>query len=91
MVKNETQNNNSKLAFNIKIGLELYPGKNVSKEELKLLKCNSRWEDVKKSWSEFTGKSYIIKPNYKNISNDINKTQNMRKKGGFKRKTRKNK
>ena len=91
MVKNETQNDYSKLAFNIKISLELYPGDNISKETLNVLKCNSRWEDVRKSWSEFTGKPYVIKPNYQNINNTNNRTQNMIKKGGSKRKTRKHK
>jgi len=100
MVKREEQNDQSKLAFDITIGLELYPGQNISKEQLANLKCNSRWEDVRKAWSEFIGKPYVITPNYPNDQNSeksnkayvpyqrTNQTQRYnpykRKKGGFK-------
>ena len=71
MVKTENQYDPSKLAFEITIGLELYPGENVPKEKLAALKCDSRWEDVRKAWAEFVGKPYVIIPKYQ--SN--NKTQ----------------
>jgi hypothetical protein len=73
MIKNESEYDPSKLAFDITIALELYPGANVPKEKLATLKCDSRWEDVRKAWSEFIGKPYVIIPKYSNSYN--NQTQ----------------
>jgi pyruvate/2-oxoglutarate dehydrogenase complex dihydrolipoamide acyltransferase (E2) component len=75
MVKSADQYDPSKLAFNITISLELYPGENVPKEKLATLKCNSRWEDVRKAWSEFTGKPYVIIPKYKILQSQNNDTK----------------
>jgi hypothetical protein len=97
MIKNDLQNDVSKLAFDITIALELYPGENIPKEQLAALKCNSRWEDVRKAWSEFIGKPYVIIPSYPNSQNNpkSNQTQRynpyQRKRGGKKNTTRKNK
>jgi hypothetical protein len=65
MLQPEDQYDPSKLAYSITIALELYPGTNVTKEQLNSLKCNSKWEAIRKAWAEFTGKPYIIMPNYK--------------------------
>jgi hypothetical protein len=63
-MKYEDEYDISKLAYSITIALELYPGSDVPKEELEKLKCNSRWESVRKAWAEFTGTPYVIKPDY---------------------------
>jgi hypothetical protein len=106
MYKQEDQYDPSKLAYTITIGLELYPGTNVTKEQIESVKCNSRWESVRQAWAEFSGKPYVIVPNYQTIlpnSNEYNKTQrnnppvtrnpyqNTRRYGGKKNKTFHNK
>jgi hypothetical protein len=75
-MKYEDEYDISKLAYSITIALELYPGSNVSKEELEKLKCNSRWESVRKAWAEFTGSPYVIKPDYE-MYRKINKNKTM--------------
>jgi len=67
MMKTDDQLDPSKLAYSITISLELYPGERATKEELSELKCNSRWEAVRQAWSEFTGKPYVITPQYQSI------------------------
>ena len=78
MVINDDQYDQSKLAFAITVSLELYPGANITKEQIDSVKCNSRWESVRQAWAEFTGKPYMITPNYKQIQSSQNKTQNNR-------------
>ena len=74
--------------------MQLYPGTSIPPEELKKLKCTQKWNSVQKSWSELTGKPYVIKPVYnqktvKNKEDPKNKTE----KNGVKQEneTRKNK
>ena len=78
MMRNEDQYDPSKLAFSITISLELYPGTNVTKEQIDSIKCNSRWESVRQAWAEFTGKPYVITPKYQQLQVAQNKTQNNR-------------
>ena len=84
----------SKLAYQVTIDMQLYPGTSIPPEELKKLKCTQKWNSVQKSWSELTGKPYVIKPVYnqktvKNKEDPKNKTE----KNGVKQEneTRKNK
>jgi len=58
--------NESKLSFYTTVELELYPGKKVdlSEKELSKLKCSYKWNDIKRSYSQFLGKPYVIKPNF---------------------------
>jgi hypothetical protein len=43
-------------------------------------KCNSKWNSIRKSWSELTGKPYVIPPVYNKTINkeEANKIQNQR-------------
>jgi hypothetical protein len=75
MFQPEDQYDPSKLAYSITIALELYPGTNVTKEQLNSLKCNSKWEAIRKAWAEFTGKPYIIMPNYKLVQSQSKNNQ----------------
>ena len=68
----------TKIAYSIIIDMELYPGTSIPETELKTLKCNSRWNAVRKAWADFTGKPYIIPPAYSMIKSN-NKTQINRK------------
>ena len=73
----------SQLAYVITIDMELIPGTSLSPEELKEAKCNRKWNSIRKSWSELTGKPYVMPPVYnKTVKNkeefNKNKTQNQR-------------
>jgi hypothetical protein len=63
-----------RLAYHITIDMELYPGKTIPQEELQDLKCNSKWNAVRKAYSEFTGKPYEIQPVYRETRKNINQT-----------------
>jgi hypothetical protein len=76
MVKRNQDYDPSKLAYSITIYMELYPGTSIPEGELKKLQCSSKWNAVKKAWSDFTGKPYVITPVYSML--DKNKTQNNR-------------
>lgn len=70
-----------KLAYYITIDMELYPGKSIPPEEIAHLKCNNKWNAVRKAYSEFMGKPYEIQPVYKerktkkNNHNSANRTR----------------
>jgi len=79
MVKKNNDYDTSKLAYSITIDMELYPGTKIPEDQLKKLKCTSKWNAVRKAWADFTGKPYIIKPVYsmlENNKNPNNKTNN---------------
>jgi hypothetical protein len=69
---------NSQLAYTITIDMELSPGTSLSTEEISNAKCNSKWNSIRKSWSELTGKPYVIAPVYNKLINkeETNKAQN---------------
>jgi len=48
----------SDYAYYVKIDLELYPGTTIKPEDLKDIGCNKKWNSIRKSFSEFTGKQY---------------------------------
>jgi hypothetical protein len=79
MLKNEKQYDTSKLAFDITIMLELYPGTSITNDQLSAMKCDSRWESVRQAWADFVGKPYVIIPEYQKLKKipkrDNNKTQ----------------
>ena len=57
-------NDISYLTYAITIELELQPGTNLTSRQLSESKCNSKYNSIKKYYSEFLGKPYIIKPVY---------------------------
>ena len=79
----------------ITIYMELRPGTSLSPEELQNSKCNSKWNSIRKSWADLTGKPYVIPPIYnKEEINKNNQPQNNTRKytkGGKCNKTVKNK
>jgi hypothetical protein len=76
MEKRDKDSDDSQLAYTITIDMELRPGTSLSPEELTNAKCNSKWNSIRKSWSELTGKPYVIPPVYN--KEETNKTQNTR-------------
>ena len=82
-MEKKDKDDESQLAYVITIDMELRPGTSLSPEELKDAKCNRKWNSIRKSWSELTGKPYVIPPVYnKTVKNkeeiNKNKTQNLR-------------
>jgi hypothetical protein len=79
-IKKSSETSSSKIAYSITIDMELYPGTSLTPQQLKELKCNSKYNAIRKAYAEFTGKPYIIPPVY-------NKTiKNTEKKGNSKTK-----
>jgi hypothetical protein len=57
--------------YSITIDMELYPGTTLTPQIKKEVKCRNKWNAVRKSYSEFTGKPYIIRPIYsKTVKNN---------------------
>jgi hypothetical protein len=75
----------NQLAYAINIDMELYPGKSLTDEQLKNSKCHSKYNAVRKAYSEFTGRPYKIPSVY----NKTIKNNNTQPRGGN-RKTLKN-
>jgi hypothetical protein len=75
----------SKIAYYITIDMELHPGTSITPEDLKNIKCRQKWNAVRKAYSRFIGKPYVIPPVYENKTvknrenmennNNSNKTQ----------------
>jgi hypothetical protein len=61
----------SQLAYYIKINLELYPGTTIPDDKFAHLKCNSKWNLVKKSYAELTGSKYSMSPFYNTLVTKI--------------------
>ena len=83
MLKRENDYDGSQIAYYITIDMELKPGTSLLPTELKNAKCNSKWNAVRKSYSELVGKPYVITPVYEND------TKKYRPKGGKRNKTKK--
>lgn len=77
----DEKQNPLKIAYAITIDMELVPGTTMSKEQQKQSKCNSKYNAIRKAYSDLMNVPYVIKPVY---------TKKSEKKGG-KRKTRKRK
>lgn len=71
------QSSASKLAYAITIELELYPGTSLTSKQLQDLKCTSKYNAIRKAYSELTNTPYKIQPNYA-----ITKSSITKKKGG---------
>ena len=56
----------SMLSYYITIELELKKGDTISKEDMKKIKCRTKWNAVRKSYAKFTKKKYVIPPVYEN-------------------------
>ena len=54
----------SLLSYYITIELFLQKGDTITKEQFKKIKCEQKWNAVRKSYAKFTRKKYVIKPVY---------------------------
>jgi hypothetical protein len=55
----------SKIAYAITIDMELHQGTSLTPEQINESKCNSKYNAIRKAFSEFIGRPYIIPPVYK--------------------------
>jgi len=54
----------SKIGYYISIDLELKKGSPLTPEEIKESQCTRKWNSVRKSFANFTGRTYTIPPVY---------------------------
>jgi hypothetical protein len=59
------ERNISKIAYSITIDMEVHPGTSLTPEQINQSKCKSKYNAIRKAFSEFTGKPYVIPPVYK--------------------------
>lgn len=84
--KKPDEQGTSKLAYTITIDLEVHPGTSLTPEQISQSKCNSRYNAIRKAYSEFRGKPYVIPPVYLESKNNTKK--NLVQTKGGKRKTK---
>jgi hypothetical protein len=65
ITKKPEDRDSSKIAYLITIDMEVHPGTSLTSEQINESKCNSKYNAIRKSISELTGKPYIIPPIYK--------------------------
>jgi len=63
-----------KPAYVVVIDMELHPGTSLTPKELYESKCNSRYNAIRKAYSEFTGTPYVIPPVYTHKTSQTKKT-----------------
>jgi hypothetical protein len=54
---------NNKLEYSITVDLELYPGTGLTQKQIKESNCNSKYNSIRKAYSEMIGRPYVIQPN----------------------------
>jgi hypothetical protein len=69
----------TKIAYSITIDMEVHPGTSLTPEQINESKCNSKYNAIRKAFSEFTGKPYVIPPVYKPTQSDKPKVNNTRR------------
>ena len=62
----------SKLAYEIVIDMELHPGTSLTPKQINESKCNSKYKAIRKAFTEFTGRPYVIPPVYKSTQTKKN-------------------
>ena len=68
--------NKTNLSYIIDVYMELHPGTTMSEEDRKGLKCNTKWNAIRKAYADFVGKPYVIPPLYKKYNNKTLKVSN---------------
>ena len=62
----------SNLSYNITIEMELQEGTKIDKKQLHDIKCNQKWNSVRKAYADFMGQKYVIPPIYKSTLKNNN-------------------
>jgi hypothetical protein len=71
--------------------MEVHPGTSIKPEEMKTLKCQQKWNAIRKAYASFVGKPYTIPPVYQTVKNKPSEADNQTRnnKRGGRNKTRK--
>jgi hypothetical protein len=85
MFKRDDALDTSKLAYYVTIDMEVHPGTSIKPDEMRTLKCQQKWNAIRKAYAGFVGKPYTIPPVYQTVKNKPNEGQNKR---GGRNKTR---
>jgi hypothetical protein len=72
ITKTPENRDNSKLAYEIVIDMELQPGTSLTPQQINESKCNSKYNAIRKAFAEFTGRPYVIPPVYKSTQTKKN-------------------
>ncbi len=64
ITKKPDEQNASKISYAVTVYMELHPGTSLTKEQINESKCNSKYNAIRRAYSEFTGKPYVIPPVY---------------------------
>jgi hypothetical protein len=67
MTKTPDEQNASKISYAVTVYMELHPGTSLTKKQINESKCNSKYNAIRRAYSEFIGQPYVITPDY-NIS-----------------------
>jgi hypothetical protein len=89
-LKKEDNQDDIQISFHITIDMELQKGKTLSKEQISNIKCIKGWNNVRKSYADFTGQKYVLPPVYENLSDKYNKKEDTNKKEEDNNSTKKN-
>jgi hypothetical protein len=74
-IKKDDPYDKSNISYYITIDMELQKGTEVTNEQLSEMKCNRRWNSVRKEYANLTGMKYVIPPVYSMIPDQKNKTE----------------
>ena len=71
-----TQSDNSKpnISYYITIDIELQKGTSLSSQEKSNLKCNHRWNSIRKNYADLRGLKYVATPDYNMLPSSSTKT-----------------
>jgi hypothetical protein len=86
---NQYDNNKTNISYYVTISMDLKKGTALSKKDISDLKCNHRWNSIRKNYSDLRGLAYTIIPDYTNLPDSNNKSKTQ--KGGLYLKTTNNK
>jgi hypothetical protein len=64
-IKKPEERGATKIAYNITIDMEVYPGTSLTQDQINNAKCISGYNAIRKAYSEFVGIPYVIPPIYK--------------------------
>jgi len=67
----EDANARSNISYYITIDMELKKGTTLSPQELSNLKCNRRWNSIRKSYADLRGLKYSPTPDYNNLPSSL--------------------
>jgi hypothetical protein len=61
---NVDEANKTNISYYITINMELHPGTSLTSEDLSNIKCNQRWNAIRKSYANMRGLKYTMLPDY---------------------------